>query len=208
MDPLISFTAVVGIFTDASVSKSKPFMLSIVIMLASTLVFFLGTTPAMIVISRGIQGASTTFVWVSGLAFLVSQVGESDLGEYVGWTTVGVAVGEIIGPLLGGPVYDHLGHWATFGFVEALLVIDILLRLFVKEKRKESDTEERGQQSSEADHLIRNGEQNTSDYESTPAILRTADQLNTIARSLALNWFGTVLTLIVIFMVRGALEVV
>lgn len=85
-------------------------------MLTATLVFFLGTTPALIIVSRAIQGASTTLVCVSGLAFLASQVGEGDLGEYVGWTTVGNAVGEFVGPLLGGPVYEHAGHWAVFGW--------------------------------------------------------------------------------------------
>jgi MFS family permease len=174
-------------------------------MLASTLVFFLGTTPALIVVSRAIQGASTSFVWVSGLAFLSSQVGEGDLGEYVGWTTVGVAVGEVVGPLVGGPIYDCIGHWGVFGIVEGLLVVDILLRMFVKEKTNEKN------QDSETEGLLRDGEGNSNNYDTLHGRASSGDSpdpSHSVLRSLAWNWLGTVLALIVIFMVRGALEVV
>lgn len=170
--------------------------------------FFLGKTPELIVVSRAIQGASTTFVWVSGLAFLVSQVGEGDLGEYVGWTTVGVAVGEVVGPLLGGPVYDSLGHWAVFGMTEAILVVDILLRLFVKEKTLRSDTEALGAREAEANGLLQDGRGNSTDYDTTHSGAGERESTNSIMRLLAWNWLGTVFSLVVIFLVRGALEVV
>ena len=185
-------------------------------MLISTMLFFLGTTPEMIVVSRAIQGASTTFTWVTGLAFLISQVGEGDLGAYVGWTTVGVAIGEIVGPLVGGPIYDYLGHWAAFGIVEALLLIDILLRVFAKEKRlvvdaetrAEQDTAVRMEQESETDRLLRDGQATLTNYNTTHGKAEEPDSPGSAVRSLALNWLGTVLVLVVIFMVRGALEVV
>lgn len=151
------------------------------------MLFFLGTSPVMILISRSIQGASTTFTWVTGLAFLVAQVGEGDLGAYVGWTTVGVAVGEIIGPLVGGPVYDYFGHWAAFGVVEALLLVDILLRVLAKEKKPGLDNYS---------------------YEMTNGEAKEEESYRLVIRSLAWNWLGTVFVLVIIFMVRGALEVV
>ena len=194
-------------------------------MLISTLLFFIGTTPVMILVSRAIQGASTTFTWVTGLAFLVAQVGEGDLGAYVGWTTVGVAVGEIVGPVVGGPIYDYWGHWAAFGVVEALLIVDILLRVFAKEKkpgvedtetraaqdgatRAEQSTEATVEQDSETDRLLPDGQANSIHYNTTNGEAKEPDSSRSVARSLALNWMGTVFTLIVIFMVRGALEVV
>ena len=170
----------------------------------------------MIVVSRAIQGASTTFTWVTGLAFLISQVGEGDLGAYVGWTTVGVAIGEIVGPLVGGPVYDYLGHWAAFGIVEALLLMDVLLRVFAKEKklvadaetRVEQDTEVRVEQDSETDRLLRDGQAHSTNYNTTHSKAEETDSYKSAVKSFAWNWLGTVLILVVIFMVRGALEVV
>lgn len=169
-----------------------------------------------IIISRAIQGASTTFTWVTGLSFLVAQVGECDLGEYVGWTTVGVAVGEVVGPFVGGPIYDYLGHWATFGIVEALLFVDILFRLLAKEKkprvdteiRAEQGTEARTEQDSESDRLLQGGQAVSTNYNTTHGDTKGTDSPASVVSSLAWNWLGTVFALVVIFTVRGSLEVV
>ena len=205
-----------GPFVDTSASKSRPFLLSILIMLTSTTLFFLGTTPVAIIVSRAIQGASTTFTWVTGLAFLISQVEEGDLGAYVGWTTMGVAIGEIVGPLVGGPIYDYLGHWAAFGIVQALLLIDVLLRLFAKEKKLVVDGETRTEQGtdvgieqdSETDMLLWDGREDSTNYNTTHGKVEETHPYRSVMRNLALNWLGTVLILIIIFMIRGALEVV
>lgn len=170
----------------------------------------------MIVVSRAIQGVSTTFTWVTGLAYLVAQVGDNELGAYVGWTTVGVAIGEIVGPVVGGPIYDYFGHWAAFGVVEALLLIDILLRVFAKEKkpgvdtkaRVEQDTETGMEQDSEADRLLQDGQTSPTNYNTLKSDARETDSHRAFVSGLARDWLGTVFALIVIFMVRGALEVV
>ncbi|KAF2430773.1 MFS general substrate transporter [Tothia fuscella] len=197
----------VGFFADASASKSRPFLISVMIMVLSTILFFLSRSPIMLVVSRAIQGISTTFTWVTGLAFLVSQVDESELGAYVGWTTVGVAIGEIVGPLIGGPVYDYLGHWAAFGFVEALLLVDILLRVFVKEKRHEPVTDTETEQDRETDRLLRSEHEGSIEYDTIPDDVRSEGSHKAAMDTLAWNWLGTVFALIVIFAVRGALEV-
>jgi MFS family permease len=108
---------VVGSVVDAFKKKSKPFVISGVLMFISTILCFVGTHPATFIASRVVQGISVTFTWVTGLALLSVQIGERELCTYFGWTTVGVAVGEIIGPLIGGPIYDYAGHWATFGAI-------------------------------------------------------------------------------------------
>jgi MFS family permease len=211
---LLTIPAVVGLYTDASASKGRPFFISVLIMVLSTIIFFLGTTPAMIVVSRAIQGVSTTFTWVTGLTFLAARVNEGDLGVYVGWTTVGVAVGEIIGPLVGGPIYDNFGHWAAFGVVEALLLIDILLRGFVRQKNykregwAEQNTEAAVDQCLETDTLLRGEEAGIPDYAATKNDAEMTGSPRSNAAELARHWLGTVFMLIVIFMVRGALEVV
>nr|POE90199.1 putative mfs-type transporter c18.02 [Quercus suber] len=227
--------AVAGLLSDASASRSMPFLISSLMMVISTVLFFVGTSPVLIIVSRAIQGASTTFTWVTGLAFLVTQVEGSDLGKYVGWTTVGVAVGEIIGPLVGGPIYDYLGHWAVFGTVETLLLADIMLRVFAKEKRRDVVTGSQAEQELDVEPLISDEQiaqvdeqadlpdeqadrfdaQADGPYEqanraSDEAIDSESEEENAqelIAKNLAWNWLGTIFTLIVIFLVRGALEV-
>lgn len=212
--------AIAGFITDAFVSKRRPFLLSGIIMPVSTIFFFLGRSPMAIVMSRAIQGTSVTFTWITGIAFLVNQVGEGDLGVSVGWTNAGVAIGEIFGPLVGGPIYDSLGHWAVFAVVEAFLLLDILLRVSVREK--ESGVEEpaiQAQQNgnvrtqsadlSERERLLPQGHADEhyhtadDDNKTKGASARKYD-----ARNLAWNWLGTVFAMIIIFVLRGALEVV
>lgn len=125
---------IAGYIADGSVSKSRPFLAGIGIMLIATLLFFLATDPYLIIFARALQGASEALVWVSGIAFLVSQVDEANLGVCMGYTTLGATIGELIGPLLGGYLYEKLGHWAVFGVVEVVIAADIVLRLLVKEK--------------------------------------------------------------------------
>lgn len=103
-------------------------------MLIATLLFFLSTDPYLIIFARALQGASEALVWVSGIAFLVSQVDEANLGVCMGYITLGATIGELIGPLLGGYLYEKLGHWAVFAVVEVVIAGDIVLRLLVKEK--------------------------------------------------------------------------
>lgn len=181
----------------------------------STTLFFLGTSPVVVVVSRAIQGVSVTFTWVTGLAFLTAQVGEGDLGACVGWTTAGVAMGEIVGPLIGGPIYDHLGHWAAFGVIEALLILDILLRISAREKTAQAnDTETQEQDAetqddeTETDSLLPDGQATPHGYDTTDDEAKIPNYHTSVASGIAWNWLGTVFTLTIIFMLRGALEVV
>ncbi|KAF3903567.1 hypothetical protein AA313_de0202553 [Arthrobotrys entomopaga] len=127
-------------------------------MLASTLLFFLATNPYLIILACTLQGASQALVWVCGIAFLVSQVGESALGPAMGFITMCGTMGDLAGPLLGGPLYGKYGHWAVFGVVEALVAMDIFLRLLIKDKKystKDIERDETGE-INESDPLIQN----------------------------------------------------
>lgn len=144
----INGSDIAGYIIDTIPSKSKPFMVGVAALLASTLLFFLSKTPLLIITSRVLQGSSCALVWTSGLAFLTSSIGEGDVGYYTGYALMGATVGELVGPLIGGFVYKYLGHWAVFAVVEILLFFDIIFRLFARDpvatasQPKSSDTEQ------------------------------------------------------------------
>lgn len=102
-----------------------------VMLLLSTLLFFLSTTPELVIASRALQGASCAMVWTSGLAFLTSRIAEADIGYYMGYALMGSTIGELIGPIMGGSLYEAYGHWAVFASVEVLIAIDVLFRVLV-----------------------------------------------------------------------------
>lgn len=121
--------------TDRCTQKSRLFMLGNAVLLASTLFFFLGPTPSYILVARALQGASGAFLYVSGLAFLISRIEPEVLGTYMGYMKLATTIGELVGPLIGGSLYEHVGHWAVFGVAEGVIVVDMALRLLIGEPK-------------------------------------------------------------------------
>jgi MFS family permease len=75
------------------------------------------------------------FRWVVGLALLADTVPQERLTEATGWLTLGMSLGMLVSPLLGGVVYDKAGYNAVFGMCYALIGVDIVLRLLLVEKK-------------------------------------------------------------------------
>lgn len=70
-----------------------------------------------------------------GLALLVDTVGRDNIGQWMGTALSSSSFGLIISPLLGGIVYAKAGYMAVFGMAIGLIVVDILMRLCMIEKK-------------------------------------------------------------------------
>ena len=81
------------------------------------------------------QGAAAAVVWTVGIALLVDTVGKDGLGQAIGYISMSLSVGTMAGPLLGGVLYEKGGYYSVFGLAFGLIAIDIVLRLFLIEKR-------------------------------------------------------------------------
>jgi len=73
--------------------------------------------------------------WVVGLALLADTVPQEQLAQASGWLSLGMSLGILLSPLLGGIVFDHAGYNAVFGMAYALIGLDIVLRLLLVEKK-------------------------------------------------------------------------
>lgn len=131
---------IVGALTDWVRSKRGLFLLGMLTMTASTLFFFLGTHIAITVVARALQGLSAALVWVSGLAFLTSHVEAKNLGWVMGNISVAQGAGELLGPIVGGIMYEHAGHFAVLGLVCAVLGVDVVLRVILVDKSPDQST--------------------------------------------------------------------
>lgn len=89
----------------------------------------------MLLISRICQGFSAAIVYTVGLALLVDTVGRDNIGQWMGTALSSSSFGLIVSPLLGGIVYAKAGYMAVFGMAMALIIVDILMRLFMIEKK-------------------------------------------------------------------------
>ncbi len=108
-----------------------------------------GNHIALICIGRFLQGLASAAVWSVGLALLIDTVGRDHVAASMGWVNIAYSSGSIGGPLIGGVTYSVAGHNAVFALAAGLLVLDLILRLLMIEKRdarvllaKQSETEQ------------------------------------------------------------------
>lgn len=96
--------------------------------------FCLGHSLPVYILARLLQGISSGLVWIVGLALVADTVGEGKIGMAMAWISIALNMGLLLGPLLGGIVYNRVGWYGTFGLGFGVLVFDILLRTIMIEK--------------------------------------------------------------------------
>ncbi|KAF3894534.1 MFS general substrate transporter [Trichophyton interdigitale] len=123
-----------GYLSDHFRSRKLPFTLGLVSLCSSTILFAFARTPAVLVVARAFQGLSCAAVWVVGLVLLVDNIPQERIGQAMGYTTVGMTMGGLLGPMLGGVSYDLLGYYGVFIFPTLLIILDIILRFALIEQ--------------------------------------------------------------------------
>jgi MFS family permease len=97
--------------------------------------FCAGSTVAVLAVARLLQGLSAAVVWSAALALLVDTVGRQHIGQAMGYVSVSLTIAVLLGPVLGGVVYDRSGYYAVFAMAFALLGVDIFFRFVMIEKK-------------------------------------------------------------------------
>jgi MFS family permease len=132
---LLAFSPICGWLADRGSSRRFPLLLGLFVLLGATVLLNFGKSTGVLIVGRILQGASAAVVWVVGLALLADTVPQERLATATGWLTIGVSLGMLISPLLGGVVYDKAGYNAVFGMCYALVGLDVILRLLLVEKK-------------------------------------------------------------------------
>lgn len=130
----VLFAVPVGLAADKLGSRKLPFVVGIVTLLASTAMLCAGTTLAVLLAARLLQGVSVAIVWAVGFATLQDLVGTSELGRVTGSIFSVVSVGELAAPALGGWLYDTGGMRAVFALCATVLLVDLTMRLLMLDK--------------------------------------------------------------------------
>ncbi|OJJ44967.1 hypothetical protein ASPZODRAFT_17877 [Penicilliopsis zonata CBS 506.65] len=132
---LLAVSPVSGYLADRMQTRRWPLLTGLVALAASTSLLCVGNTLGLWIAGRIFQGASAAVVWTVGLALLVDTVGKESLGQFLGYTSMGLSLGAMTGPLLGGVIYQSGGYYAVFATAFAVIGVDIVLRLALIEKR-------------------------------------------------------------------------
>ncbi|KAJ4375472.1 hypothetical protein N0V86_007003 [Didymella sp. IMI 355093] len=132
---LLAFSPVCGWLADRGASRRSPLLLGLLALLGSTVLLQIGNSTGILIAGRVLQGASAAVVWVIGLALLADTVPQEHLAQAMGYVSLGMSLGILIAPLLGGVVFDRAGYDAVFGMAYGLIGLDIILRLLLVEKK-------------------------------------------------------------------------
>ncbi|KAJ5899888.1 hypothetical protein N7495_004632 [Penicillium taxi] len=134
-----------GYVADYSQRKTLPFVAGLVALAASTGLFVIARSLSVLIIARALQGLSAAAVWVVGLAILADNVPPNRVAEVMGQTTIALTWGLLLGPIVGGVVYEKLGFYRTFIIPVGLTLIDVILRLAMVENPKNLKQDESSQ---------------------------------------------------------------
>jgi MFS family permease len=152
--------------------------------MSATVLLHLGQSITVLVVARALQGVSAAVVWSCGLALVADTVDSRRIGHILGYIYLAMSLGLLLGPLLGGIVFERAGYNAVFGLAYSIIGIDFILRLCMVEKKSAirlrmgrtatdaTNQELRERTPSDANHRIRRetppGEVSTPEPPTTP----------------------------------------
>ncbi len=132
---LLASAPVCGYLADRSTSRRLPLLVGLLALAAATLMLCFGSHIAVLVAGRILQGTSAAIVWTVGLALLVDTIGQKEVGQVMGYVSISMSVAILVAPLLGGVVYNRTGYYGVYYMAFALILLDIILRMTMIEKK-------------------------------------------------------------------------
>ncbi|KAK3713327.1 hypothetical protein LTR37_008519 [Vermiconidia calcicola] len=123
-----------GWLADRTSSRRWPLIFGLLALGGSTVMLCVGNSIAVLATGRVLQGISAAVVWVVGLALLVDTCPD-EVGQAMGYVGLSMSLAMLLAPLLGGIVFAASGYYAVFSMAFGLMVLDILLRVVMIEKK-------------------------------------------------------------------------
>jgi len=90
---------------------------------------------AVMVLARVLQGVSSSTIWIVGLALLCDTVPEKRVGQQLGIAAMGLTLGVLCAPPIGGLLFQHFGFRGPFIFDIIITFVDLIGRLLVIERK-------------------------------------------------------------------------
>ncbi|KAG5936981.1 hypothetical protein E4U53_000107 [Claviceps sorghi] len=137
----VVFSFPAGWLTDKMGSRRLPFLAGSLLLLGATVMLAVAHNLGILVTARLLQGVSASIVWTAGLAMVQDAVGPKGIGQAVGTISSVISVGEVIAPVMGGPLYHRAGIITVTAVSAGILAIDLVMRLLVIDVRMDTGTD-------------------------------------------------------------------
>jgi MFS transporter, DHA1 family, solute carrier family 18 (vesicular amine transporter), member 1/2 len=132
---LLTLSIPMGAVSDR-VGRKGPMIVGLLFLAISTVAFAYAQSLAMLFVARLVQGAADGMTWIVGFAMIADLYGPDERGRVMGLAMAGSTLGIIIGPLIGGWLYEIGGIRLPFLFVSALAVLDLIVFALVAPRTK------------------------------------------------------------------------
>lgn len=135
----MSITAIVfrplsGVMSDRT-SRSLLMLLGLILGAAAYTTLFFSSSVEMIIVARLMEGVAIAAFVPSSIASAVDQAPPGKLGETLGWRSLMIGLGFMVGPALGGFISESVGYVNTFG-IAAVLILALTPLVLLKESRR------------------------------------------------------------------------
>jgi len=127
---LLTVSVPMGAVSDR-IGRRAPMVGGLAALAGATMLFAFSTSLPTLFAARLVQGAADAITWVVGFALIADRYGPEERGRVTGFVMSGTSVAIIVGPSIGGWLYEIGGIRLPFLFVGALAVACALAFLFV-----------------------------------------------------------------------------
>jgi DHA1 family solute carrier family 18 vesicular amine transporter 1/2 len=122
---LLAVSIPIGAISDR-LGRKRPLVLGMIVLAASTLIFANAGSLVWLFAARLLQGAADAITWGVGFALVADLYGAEERGRIMGFVMSGSNLGFILGPSIGGWLYEIGGPQVPFVLVTALAVVGAL----------------------------------------------------------------------------------
>jgi DHA1 family multidrug resistance protein-like MFS transporter len=129
---LLLFSIPFGIISD-KIGRQQFMVLGMLLLAITNVIFAVSGNIYVLIIARLLQGMSGAATWSAGLAMLADTFEPGERGRRLGLAMSVMSVGTLLGPAVGGILYDSLGYAPTFIIPSVMAFIVGLLFLMVKQ---------------------------------------------------------------------------
>ncbi|XP_078607394.1 synaptic vesicular amine transporter-like isoform X3 [Branchiostoma floridae x Branchiostoma japonicum] len=98
--------------------------IGIVLIFASTIGFTFSTSYSALFVSQLVQGVGGSFSVIAAFIMLSMTFTDADRAKAIGVAQTGMTLGVLIGPVIGGVMYEFLGYKSPFLLIAGLAVVD------------------------------------------------------------------------------------
>jgi DHA1 family solute carrier family 18 vesicular amine transporter 1/2 len=123
---LLTMSMPMGAVSDR-LGRKGPMIGALALLAGATLLFAYAQSLPMLFVARMLQGAADAITWVVGFALIADLYGEDERGRAMGLAMGGSTLGFIIGPLVGGWLYELGGIRLPFLVVAGLAALDLVV---------------------------------------------------------------------------------